>query len=462
MRLAVTCWCKEPRSATPTVRLTTNHQENGVYVQSIAGSITFQDSTGTVQSVQVTGHDASGVSIQSGGTTAAFTSGDYFNNGGDGIYLNSFSGAVALTGVTADGNGAQGLDVNDAGALSVSGGSFSGNTAEGIRIDDVTGVSSITGATIQNNGTDGIGLTAVGVIEVTANTFSGNTDSDLEVNATSLGDTITVNATLISFGSTAVTIDGTVGVAHVDSLEGEDEITLTPSVDTIFLIDGGDPVAPATPGDVLNFITPGVQTATLINPGPDSGTIQTTGLYQDVDFDEIERLNFGGNVVVNGTGEDDLLVIDATGADTGTFQLTTDVDGSNGGPEVGPIVGLAGVTKFTFNGFAGNDAFRINNPAVGLFGPVDGIVFNGGDDSDLLQVLGGTGANGSYTVGPAGDEGTLVASDGTTTQTITFTGLEPIEHTTTLGTFGVNASSSGDTINIVDGRRHSTVPRLLR
>ena len=101
-----------------------------------------------------------------------------------------------------------------------------------------------------------------------------------------------------------------------------DEFTVAPSTDTEFLIYGGDPTT--TPGDVLNFITPGVQTATLINPGPDLGTIQTTGGYQDVVFDEIERLNFGGNVVVNGTGEDDLLVIDATDADSGTFQLTSD------------------------------------------------------------------------------------------------------------------------------------------
>ena len=85
-----------------------------------------------------------------------------------------------------------------------------------------------------------------------------------------------------------------------------------------------------SPGDVLNFFTPVGQTATLTNPGPDSGTIETTGGFLDVDFDEIEELNFAGSIIVDGSGEDDLLVIDATGADSGTFQLTTDVDGSGG------------------------------------------------------------------------------------------------------------------------------------
>ena len=89
------------------------------------------------------------------------------------------------------------------------------------------------------------------------------------------------------------------------------------------------------------------------------------------------------------------------------------------------------MTKFTFNGFAGNDTLRINNPTGGLFGPDDGIVFNGGDNDDLLQVLGGTGTSGKYDVGPDADKGTLEAISGGTTQTITFTGLEPIEHTTT-------------------------------
>ena len=443
-------------------------------VTGAADGITASDvSTLTLDNVQLDNNTDDGFDGSSLTGSTTVTDSHFSNNGSEGFYVDSFfdvtigttvfdnntghgltltgGGTIALSDSSANGN-TLGLDVLTAGSLSVTGGSFSGNTTEGIRVDDVTGASSVTGATIQNNGTEGIELTTVGVFGVTANTFSGNTDYDLEVNATSLGDTITVNATSIGFGSTAVTIDGNVGVAHVESLDGEDEITLTPSLSTKFIIDGGNPTAPTTPGDVLNFLTPTGETATLTDPGEDSGTILTTN-YQDVVFDEIERLNFGGNVVVDGTADDDLLVIDATGPAAGTFQLTTDVNGSAGGPFVGPIVGLAGVTKFTFNGFAGDDTFQINNPTGDLFGPVDGIVFNGGDDSDLLQILGGTGTSGSYTVGSGADEGTLVATDGTTTQTINFTGLElnPIEHTTSLGTFTVNATDDVDTINISDG-----------
>src|SRR5262249_13232155 len=45
-----------------------HHQQRGVYVQSIAGSVTFEDSTGTVQSVAVTGNETAGVVIADGGS----------------------------------------------------------------------------------------------------------------------------------------------------------------------------------------------------------------------------------------------------------------------------------------------------------------------------------------------------------------------------------------------------------
>ena len=50
---------------------------------------------------------------------------------------------------------------------------------------------------------------------------------------------------------------------------------------------GGTPAAPADPGDRLEFVTPAGQTATLTITGPDSGTIDVTGGYeQAIDYYE--------------------------------------------------------------------------------------------------------------------------------------------------------------------------------
>ena len=69
--------------------------------------------------------------------------------------------------------------------------------------------------------------------------------------------------------------------------------------------------------------------------GPDSGYIDATGGYQRVTYDEIETLVFGGDVVVNGTGDDDHMIVTATGEDSGSYVVWTDcgsgfVAGSDG------------------------------------------------------------------------------------------------------------------------------------
>ena len=61
-----------------------DHQERGVFVSAIGGTVTFEDSAGPAQSVAVTGNESDGVVVADGGTTGAFTSGSYSNNGGDG------------------------------------------------------------------------------------------------------------------------------------------------------------------------------------------------------------------------------------------------------------------------------------------------------------------------------------------------------------------------------------------
>src|SRR5262249_47465017 len=156
--------------------------------------------------------------------------------------------------------------------------------------------------------------------------------------------------------------------------------------------------------------------------------------------------------VVSGTAEDDLLVVTATGVASGSYQLTTDVNGSAGGPFVGPVVNFTNTTSFTFNGLGDNDLLRINNPAGGIFAPAGGISYNGGGQAgDALENLGGVADSGTYAVGPGNGDGTITHTSGAVTQTITFTGLAPALDTVSEATFTITATNGVNTITLDDG-----------
>ena len=79
------------------------------------------------------------------------------------------------------------------------------------------------------------------------------------------------------------------------------------------------------------------------------------------------------------------------------------------------------------------------------------IEFDGGEGSDLIRLIGGDPSGiGVYTVVSA-DEGLIQYTIGANTQTIDFSGLEPIEDLMTADSLTINASTSGDTIRIIDG-----------
>ena len=145
------------------------------------------------------------------------------------------------------------------------------------------------------------------------------------------------------------------------------------------------------------------------------------------------------DVVITGTGGADDLVVTATGPNSGTFSL-------NGGP----TFNFSGLTSFTFDAGGGGDTLTINNPAGGLFAPVDGITFTGGG---TLENLGGGDATsnvGLYTPINTTD-GTLTHTLGAAVQTINFTGLSPVTDTVAALTFTIDATADADTINITDG-----------
>src|SRR3954452_20442232 len=83
-------------------------------------------------------------------------------------------------------------------------------------------------------------------------------------------------------------------------------------------------------------------------------------------------------VAIPGTSGNDTLIVTAPSPDSGSLIFD------------GATAGFSSATSFNFNGSAGSDVFRINNPTSGLFGPSGGISFNGGGQpGDVLENLGG-------------------------------------------------------------------------
>ncbi|WP_145450594.1 beta strand repeat-containing protein [Gimesia panareensis] len=204
-----------------------------------------------------------------------------------------------------------------------------------------------------------------------------------------------------------------------------DTFNIIPSQNSQIIVAGGDPAAPASPGDTLVYHTPPGETATPATSGTDSGTISFTGGYQNISYSQIETTYAPGVLSIDGTGSDDELVINATGADSGTYQL-------NGGP----VMAFSGLTSLIFNGSDGDDRLVINNPTGSVFDPIDGIIFNGGTggengDGDVIEINGGSASSVDYEFTNATDG--KIYYDGEATATITYTGLEPISDSISAG-----------------------------
>ncbi|MBN70646.1 MAG: hypothetical protein CME32_15365, partial [Gimesia sp.] len=280
-------------------------------------------------------------------------------------------------------------------------------------------------------------------------TFYGNAGADeliVDDSGDNTGDNILIQNTGVGVGS--VIGAGAVSLSY-DALEDLtlysgtdiDDITVNPNVLTTIDIVGGNPAAPTFPGDSLTYLTPPGESSTFTPDGLDGGTISATGPFQDVTFDEIEGLTFGGSIVVDGTAGDDTLEINALTANSGTYQI-------NGGP----IINFNANTDFTFNGLAGDDTLIINNPAGGLFDPVNGINFNGGTGGetlgDTLQILGGTAAIVEHQF--VDNNNGSVFYNGEGTATITYTGLEPIDDTITATDRIFTFTGAAETITLSD------------
>ena len=167
--------------------------------------------------------------------------------------------------------------------------------------------------------------------------------------------------------------------------------------------------------------------------GVDQGALtgKTSGLATATDFIEIENVA-GGD-----------------GADTITVESTGMLSGSISGGAGGDVIEVQDGAQIagSITGDAGDDLLTVDFQG----GYARELDFDGGSDNDDIQLTGGgAGFDGTYDVGPTSDAGLLTTDDGTFQQMINFTGLEPIEDLQVLDSLTINATASGNTINVVD------------
>ncbi len=288
---------------------------------------------------------------------------------------------------------------------------------------------------------------------------SGHGGSDVATidGGATLGDLFAITATTVTRQATeTIHVDGNLEQLVVNGFAGSDTFHVTPAVGTTMTINGGSPTAPASPGDHMIYNALGGTAA------DDGFRIAGSGVL-DVNYTGIETITLSGaDVTVTGTGLDDVLAVTAVTASSGNYVLTTD-------GVVGPTVNFLNIAGLAFDSLAGNDLLRIANPTGMVFSPVSPvtslhvpIVYHGGPDDDALELIGGGGTSYSetYSVGPGSQNGTVSTTNGVNTQTITFTGLEPIADNVTVGSLEVNASPGNDTINVIDGPMFQGAPTV--
>ncbi|MCY2929009.1 MAG: FG-GAP-like repeat-containing protein [Planctomycetota bacterium] len=125
----------------------------------------------------------------------------------------------------------------------------------------------------------------------------------------------------------------------------------------------------------------------------------------------------------------DVFVDNDTGTPDGSFELST-------------------LTNIILDGLGGNDTFTVDS-SNGLI-PVP-VAVRGGEGRDSLTLTGGTAVSTVYNAGPTADAGEIVTADAGTTQTVSFTGLEPVVDTVAAVTLTVNATAADNAINYTTG-----------
>ena len=215
------------------------------------------------------------------------------------------------------------------------------------------------------------------------NDSAGGANDRLIYNGTAASDTFTVPSGIGALPATSVRLNSQIGVGTtavniytLRGLGGDDTFTVTPQTALLIEVQGDEPGS----SDTLTYNAQAGQPVTV-----DLGLAriqQTT--FGDVNFSGIETLNANANanaLTVNGTGNDDTLVVTPFTATTGTLQ--------NNGAD--PVVNYSAIAANTLT----------LAPGVGQ----DTVVIQGNTSTETIDVN-----TGSVVAGQVGASGQTIAT----------------------------------------------------
>ncbi len=333
-----------------------------------SGMISF---TNCIVADNVAANEGGGLWNSSGSTmtlsdsqvVANIANSDAPNDGGGGIFNNG--GTVNIT--------------SAGGFSSINNNGAPGDSGSGGGILSLGGILTVSQTTLENNSaTRGGGAIEIsnGTGTVTNNNFTvgTNTPSELAVDATISDDTVTIDATSVSFGANAITYDNTVQLLTVLGLEGNDIFEVTPSADTALSIQGDSPSlgeAGVPPGDALNLNLTGISQVGY-SPGanPGDGTLAFGTSAKPIGFISIETTSAPG-VFDFGDAPDSYQTLAASNGARHSLSL------------VGPILGMA--IDYEADGLPGVDG--TGDDLVGDVDDEDGVLIPSQLVSDVTNTI---------------------------------------------------------------------------
>ncbi|WP_298867210.1 LamG-like jellyroll fold domain-containing protein, partial [uncultured Gimesia sp.] len=218
---------------------------------------------------------------------------------------------------------------------------------------------------------------------------------------------------------------------------GSDIFNITPNSEALNIA-GGDPTSNPL-GDQLNVDTSAAGTALVSSDGVGAGTI--TGSFPTITYTEIENFAISGvvDVQVDGTTNNDVIEILVVGPNV-EYRLGGTLIGSSS---------LADTNQITVNGGDGDDSLAVDVAlaAEGITINYDGEGQDSPNPGDVLNLLGITTAVEYFFTNSSSGS---VRIDGSMTDFITYTGLEPITSTITTADVTLNYSGVSETITITD------------
>jgi Ca2+-binding RTX toxin-like protein len=196
--------------------------------------------------------------------------------------------------------------------------------------------------------------------------------------------------------------------------------------------------------------TPLIETAITLVGGAGHDTLlggPGDETFDGGDGDDSYVGNGGTSIVVAGSGTDTIVVHGTPGADTLVLSRSGSDLIANINGEVTTYESFTNAERILVEGGDGNDSLTIDETG-GLI-PLP-ITFEGAGGDDSLALSGGTDIAATYNVGPGVDAGNIVHTAGQVTQTVFFTGLEPVIDTSG-GTLTVNGTNADNAINYRQG-----------